>query len=165
MDNHASHAEQLSDRSSPTIPLSLESFSPLLDSMSNMEGDTSVVQSFDEDDMYDLDGLDSSNHEDNIAVPVSDSDDDLQEPSDNDIFTHLELLDDVQTPQVGLVCHQTLNSVWPFQFDDVIQEIRDLHTDLGHLSAIIRDMYGHWSDLSRYGLVQVCIFKQCSRLL
>ena len=90
MDNHASHEEQLSDRSSPTIPLFLESFYPLLDSMSNMEGDTSGVQSFDEDNMYDLDGLDSSDDEDDIAVPVSDSNDDLQEPSDNDIFTHLE---------------------------------------------------------------------------
>ena len=111
MDNHASHAEQLSDRSSPTIPLSFKSFSPLLGSTSDAEGDTSEVQSFDEDDMYDLDGSDSSDDEEDITVPVTDSDDDSQEPSDNDIFTHLELLDDIQTSQVGLVCHPTLSAV------------------------------------------------------
>ncbi|KAF8262042.1 hypothetical protein EI94DRAFT_1744547 [Lactarius quietus] len=79
--------------------------------------DSSDVQSFDEEDMY---GLDNS---DDIIAVWMDSEDDVQEYSEDLTHTALEAASDQQQSLIGI-------------FDDVIRKIDDLRAEIGNASAM-----------------------------
>lgn len=118
------------------------------------EDDIFEVQSFDEDDMW----------TDDCDDHTPDSDDGSKMPSDDVILMLLESVDVARASLIGIVCHTLLNhsscSYSP-QFDDIIQEIRDLRTDIENVSVMAREHYEarmrRTYNSPGFGLVQVCL--------